>query len=258
MNLIEAKKILELSDSWNEEDIKKNYKRLAMKYHPDKCKEPGNDFFVKINEAYQFIEKFQNDPSPVPFIHIIDLTKIFGNNCFQSRPRQEFINIKIEITIKEYFTGTSKTIKQTCLKCSGCGFETPDSDIQFCLLCKGDGSINHGQLQIQKCTDLTKNIQLNNLCISICLNDKKYSYLNNKIYYNFNISLKESLVGFKKIFTDPFGEVHKINITHVPVKQNDGYLISTLDVNIVILFNIIYPKNNYSQEIIDLLKRITF
>lgn len=43
----------------SEAEIKKNYKKLAMQYHPDKNKEPGSEEqFKKISEAYQVL----NDP----------------------------------------------------------------------------------------------------------------------------------------------------------------------------------------------------
>src|SRR3990167_8032446 len=48
-------KILEVEKSANEEEIKKSYRRLAHKYHPDKA---GGDEkkFKEINEAYQVLK----------------------------------------------------------------------------------------------------------------------------------------------------------------------------------------------------------
>ena len=56
MNLFDARKILELSGEYSELDIKKNYRKLILEYHPDKCKDSdAKDKFVKINQAYTFI-----------------------------------------------------------------------------------------------------------------------------------------------------------------------------------------------------------
>ena len=46
--------ILEIDKNASEDDIKKAYRSLAKKYHPDVNKEPGaEDKFKEINEAYQ-------------------------------------------------------------------------------------------------------------------------------------------------------------------------------------------------------------
>lgn len=57
-------KILEIDPNATEEEIKKAYRRMAMKYHPDKVSHLGEDFqkaanekFQKVNEAYENIKK---------------------------------------------------------------------------------------------------------------------------------------------------------------------------------------------------------
>jgi DnaJ like chaperone protein len=57
-------KILEIDPSSSNEDVKKAYRRMAMKYHPDKVSHLGDDFrksadekFKKVNEAYDKIKK---------------------------------------------------------------------------------------------------------------------------------------------------------------------------------------------------------
>jgi DnaJ like chaperone protein len=59
-----AYKILEIDVTATDEELKKAYRRMAVKYHPDKVHHLGPDFrkdaeekFKKINEAYELIKK---------------------------------------------------------------------------------------------------------------------------------------------------------------------------------------------------------
>lgn len=48
--------ILEIDRSASQEEIKKAYRKLAMKYHPDKSKDPDTqEHFKKVSEAYQVL-----------------------------------------------------------------------------------------------------------------------------------------------------------------------------------------------------------
>lgn len=57
-------KILEIEPSASNDELKKAYRRMAMKYHPDKVSHLGNDFqkaakdkFQKVSQAYENIKK---------------------------------------------------------------------------------------------------------------------------------------------------------------------------------------------------------
>jgi DnaJ like chaperone protein len=62
-----AYKILEIDPSATDDEVKKAYRRMAMKYHPDKVAHLGEEFrksadekFKKVNEAYEKIKKERN------------------------------------------------------------------------------------------------------------------------------------------------------------------------------------------------------
>lgn len=60
-------KILEIERTASDDEVKKAYRRMAMKYHPDKVSHLGEDFqkaakekFQKVNQAYENIKKERN------------------------------------------------------------------------------------------------------------------------------------------------------------------------------------------------------
>ena len=59
-----AYRILEIEPRVTDDEVKKAYRKMAMKYHPDKVSYLGEDFqnsakekFQKVNEAYETIKK---------------------------------------------------------------------------------------------------------------------------------------------------------------------------------------------------------
>jgi len=130
--------ILGLPKNASDEDIKKAYRTAAMKYHPDRNKEPGSeDKFKEAKEAYECLgdsekrQQYDQHGHNDPFAHGRRQTwqfnagddhinnvfnNIFGNRGFrvhegvfgQQQPHQQVIHI-ITISLADAYTG--RTIK---------------------------------------------------------------------------------------------------------------------------------------------------
>ena len=53
--MIDYYKVLGVNKNCNQNDIKRAYRKLAMKYHPDKSNSDTSDIFRKITDAYEVL-----------------------------------------------------------------------------------------------------------------------------------------------------------------------------------------------------------
>ena len=166
--------ILGVSRTATKEEIKKAYRRLAMKYHPDR--NPGDkeaeEKFKLINEAYQVLSDDEKRAiydrygkeglegrgyrPNYDFNDIFDMfSEIFGGFEFEEElPYDLDRAIEVELEFEEAVYGVSKEIEveyfALCPKCKGSGAKSKAT----CPTCRGQGKvvISNGFMRIaQSC-----------------------------------------------------------------------------------------------------------
>lgn len=85
--------ILEIPDFSSQVVIKKAYRTLSKKYHPDVNKDPfANSYFLKINEAYDFLMDDNKRLLLHQFLHLQHTSKTTNNNNQQSKYQEDKFN----------------------------------------------------------------------------------------------------------------------------------------------------------------------
>lgn len=171
--------VLEINKGASETEIKKAYRKAAMKYHPDKFtnasekeKKEAEDKFKEVNEAYQVLSDPQKKQQYDQFGHAafeqgaggfsgggFDFGDIFGDifggggfggfGDFGGSSRRSYVEAgadlryNLEISLEEAAEGVEKTIKYKrtgkCKTCDGTGAE--DKKVKTCPRCNGSGHI---------------------------------------------------------------------------------------------------------------------
>lgn len=164
--------ILGIQKNASLDDIKKAYRKLAMKYHPDR--NPGDksaeEHFKEVAEAYAVLSDEQKranydrfgheglrgmgDPGFTDindiFSHFSDIFQgfgfgdIFGDRSGRRNNRGADIEVRLKLTLAEVATGVTKKIKlrkrKPCDSCHGSGSAAGSRRIT-CSVCGGSGQV---------------------------------------------------------------------------------------------------------------------
>lgn len=165
--------ILGVSRDAGKEDIKRAYRRLARKYHPDVNKEPGaEERFKEINRAYEILSEPETrnrydrfgeagvsggpagfDPDNMSgFADIFEsIFSGFGGMGGQGAARRrtgpirgEDLRLDFKLKFREAVFGGEKEIRirhlETCQTCKGSGAR-PGTGSRTCTTCNGTGQV---------------------------------------------------------------------------------------------------------------------
>jgi molecular chaperone DnaJ len=164
--------ILGIPRSANDKEVKKAYRKLALKYHPDVCKDKGaEEKFKQINEAYSVLSDKQKKIQYDNLGHEADTNSskssstergqggggfssdfsgFWDNNDFfgsgKGRPVPQpgaDIVMHIQIRLEDALSGTDREIEvihtEPCTTCSGSGSGT--KRVNICHRCGGTGQM---------------------------------------------------------------------------------------------------------------------
>jgi len=122
MNRAKACQILGVALTASEDEIRKTYRKLAMKYHPDRVdekeKEAAEAKFKEVKEAFEFLDSKQEDPVNPFFKYTSDnfdwQEELLRAQEFHRRTMNaRHYNVGIKISLKEAFTGVTKKVDLT-------------------------------------------------------------------------------------------------------------------------------------------------
>jgi len=167
--------LLGVTRNASDSDIKKSFRRLAMKYHPDRNKDnpAAEEQFKKIKEAYEILSDPQKRSAYDQFGHAgVDPSMgaagghgfsgdnfsdifsdvfgdIFGGGRRRSRAqRGADLRYNLELTLEEAVAGTEVKIRvptwMTCSECGGSGAKKGSGPVT-CSTCQGHGNIRMQQ-----------------------------------------------------------------------------------------------------------------
>lgn len=152
---------LGISPSATKREITKAYRKMAMKWHPDKhqgeAKTRAETKFKDITEAYevlsdddkrelynQYGKEGMENGGPQAGGSIFDLFNMGGGGR-RGPKRTDDIQFRLGVSLSDFYNGKLKKLKVTrrvlCLDCSGKGSQKPNA-VRKCGPCKGRGIRN--------------------------------------------------------------------------------------------------------------------
>jgi molecular chaperone DnaJ len=180
--------LLGISKSATEAELKKAYRKLAVRWHPDKNKDnpEAEEKFKQISQAYDVLSNPQKRQQYDQFGHAAfeqgggqprtggfhsdpfdmfnsffnggsgQFSDMFNQQTNRTQPKTgASLRIDLEVTLKEIITGVNRDLRyeknEKCMTCRGTGKST-DTKVETCMHCRGQGTVYRqlGIMQVQQ------------------------------------------------------------------------------------------------------------
>ena len=275
-------KILDLNSNATQDEIKKKYRKLSMKYHPDK-NDGKDEMFKNLNNAYEVLgdpEKRKEYDNPLGGQIPNNLNDIFQNifnangfNMGSGGPNIQIFRNGVRVNVQEQMSKPPPIIQniQISLEQSFFGVKIPlkierwiimnnqkqiEKETLYVELPKG---IDSGEIIIIKdkgnkitennCSDLKLIIQVKN--------ETEFKREGLNLFFRKQLTLKEALCGFEFIIKHINGNQYSINNGGEQVIQpNTKKVIQKLGIerdnhigDLVIIFDVDFPNQLTKEQI---------
>jgi len=145
--------VLGIPENASDEEVKKAYRRLAKKHHPDGSDEPDSEKFRIVSEAYEVLGNSRNRRQYDRMRILPNMfgatahASIFNSPIFSTPDIVPPVEVVLPLTVEQIANGHQIDIgvwrESKCDTCDGRGYESID-DVQQCTACHGTGRLARG------------------------------------------------------------------------------------------------------------------